>query len=591
MGIILLAILAWPSYMILSWAWSLFHNYRAAKKSGLPVLVCPFSPELMPYMILKVPLRPYLEKYLGPMFSGIRPSIFGWEMIDKTTVHDTHGETFILCTPDVNEVWCSDPELSNIILSRRRDFPQSQATIRVMQTFGSNILASDGDVWARQRRLVVPNLNERIMGEVWGSTMEQTSQMVDLLLSSKLDGVKGVGGNAEGVSDQNIECARSIAKNVLGQVGYGESRPFQLRGLPRDQEAAAKMTYVDAVGLCGELIIVCVTLSSWLLKMSFMPNMLQVLGIAMDKLPNLCKDMIEERRKEVHGSGGRENFMSMLIRMSDDSKMGRETSKETGGLYLTEDEIMGNLFVFTAAGYDTTANALGFAVSFLAAFPEWQVWMQEEIDSVLGQPGADIQDYASLFPKLPRCLAIMLEVLRLIPPQPHLSRHLPAPGVNVHLESGKSHFLAGPANVYINHLATQYRKSIWGPDSHDFRPGRWISQSPEHNPGKPGQEVHITPEKGTYLPFSGGPRICPGMKMAEVEFVAAMVRIFSRVSAEPVCMPKENGELETMEQARERTYMVASTTQQRITTQMANPEGVILRWVKRESEARLSTSV
>ncbi|KAM7212893.1 Cytochrome P450 [Rhypophila decipiens] len=557
MGIILLAILAWPSYMILSWGWSLFHNYRLAKKSGLPVL--------LPYMILKVPLRPYLEKYLGPIFSGIRPSIFGWEMIDKTAVHNTHGETLILCTPDVNEVWCSDPELSNIILARRRDFPQLQGTIRVMQTFGSNILASDGDVWARQRRLVVPNLNERIMGEVWGSTMEQTSQMVDFLLDSRLDGVQGVGENSKGVSDQNLECVRSVAKNVLGQVGYGESRPFQLRGLPRDQEAAAKMTYVDAVGLCGELIIVCVVLSSWLLKMSFMPNILQILEITIDKLPNLCKDMIEEH---------------MLIRMSDDSKMGRETSKETGGLYLTEDEIMGNLFVFTAAGYDTTANTLGYAV-----------WMQEEIDSVLGQPGADIQDYASLYPKLPRCLAIMLEVLRLIPPQPHLSRHLPAPGVNVHLETGKSYFLAGPANVYINVLATNHRKSIWGPDSHDFRPSRWISQSPEHNPGKPGQEVHFTPEKGTYLPFSGGPRVCPGMKMAEVEFVAAMVRIFSRVSAEPVCLPKENGELETMEQARERTYMVASTTQQRITTQMVNPEGVILRWVKRESEARLATSV
>ena len=34
----------------------------------------------------------------------------------------------------------------------------------------------------------------------------------------------------------------------------------------------------------------------------------------------------------------------------------RKEGKGTAGL--TEDEIMGNLFVFTAAGFDTTANTM-----------------------------------------------------------------------------------------------------------------------------------------------------------------------------------------------------------------------------------------
>lgn len=47
MGIILLVILAWPAYTIISWGWSLLMNYRAAKKSGLPILISPFSPDLV----------------------------------------------------------------------------------------------------------------------------------------------------------------------------------------------------------------------------------------------------------------------------------------------------------------------------------------------------------------------------------------------------------------------------------------------------------------------------------------------------------------------------------------------------------------
>ena len=88
-----------------------------------------------------------------------------------------------------------------------------------------------------------------------------------------------------------------------------------------------------------------------------------------------------------------------------------EKAKQNGTagsrLYLTEDEIVGNLFIFTAAGFDTTANTLGFAVAFLAAFPQWQTWMQEEIDHVFAKAG-DSRDYATLFPKLPRCLAVMV---------------------------------------------------------------------------------------------------------------------------------------------------------------------------------------
>ena len=120
--------------------------------------------------------------------------------------------------------------------------------------------------------------------------------------------------------------------------------------------------------------------------------------------------------------------MRTLVRLSDEAKAKATNQSSTslrekrlevdsasfGRLYLTEDEIAGNLFIFTAAGFDTTSNTLGYAITLLAVYPEWQNWIQAEIDAVLRSPqggqskDASLPDYSTAFPKLVRCLAVMV---------------------------------------------------------------------------------------------------------------------------------------------------------------------------------------
>ncbi len=57
-------------------------------------------------------------------------------------------------------------------------------------------------------------------------------------------------------------------------------------------------------------------------------------------------------------------------------------------------------------GFDTTANTMAYAIALLASFPEWQEWMQEELDQEI-QPDADL-NYESTYPVLKRCLATMV---------------------------------------------------------------------------------------------------------------------------------------------------------------------------------------
>lgn len=47
---------------------------------------------------------------------------------------------------------------------------------------------------------------------------------------------------------------------------------------------------------------------------------------------------------------------------------------------ITEDEIVGQAFVFLLAGYETSSNTLAFTCYLLAIHPECQCKVQEEID-------------------------------------------------------------------------------------------------------------------------------------------------------------------------------------------------------------------
>lgn len=113
---------------------------------------------------------------------------------------------------------------------------------------------------------------------------------------------------------------------------------------------------------------------------------------------------------------------------------------------------------------------------------------------------------------------------------------------------------------------------IWGNDALIFRPSRWLDGDGSQSPF----EKLIEPPRGTFLPWSAGPRFCPGIKMAQVEFVSVMRAIFTAWRVEAV--PYDN---ESMEAARQRLATVIADSSPRLTMQMNKPKDVVLRWIKR----------
>ncbi|OLN86258.1 putative cytochrome P450 CYP13A3 [Colletotrichum chlorophyti] len=581
MGFIHGALLFVPLAWVASQAWALYRNYQAARTTGLPIIICPYDPENFFHVIFSVPLRPVF-KFVLPraLYTTVRITTYGWEFPDKSATHDAIGPSFMIVSPGMNQLITADPAVAHAVAMRRKDFLQTPISAKVMGFLGANIVTSNGDNWSRQRRIVAPALNERISRTVWAETAEQATRLAEMVLSCP-----------GGKTSDTIPALRTIAINVLSRVAYGHRKPFALAKLPDRPDA--EMSYVDAISLCTELLVFAAMVPGYVLRLPFMPNVARTLGAALQRLPGLTADMLDQERRRIAAPHGRspdadgaapDTIMSTLVRLSDEAKTdGGPGVKGTaaGKSYLAEEEIAGNLFIFTAAGFDTTANTMAYAVALLAVNPEWQGWIQAELDAVLGpiEEEGEVPDYATVYPRLTRCLAVMFETLRVCPPVTHLMRITETAQSLPTADPDETFALPGPCVVYVNHVALHTSRSTWGDEALEFKPTRWIRPpSTDEAAAAACSEGTglVTPPRGTFLPWSAGPRACPGQKMSQVEFVTTVATLFRRCRVEPVARPGE-----TAEEARGRLMGLVEDSQSALTLQMKRPEDFYVRWVRR----------
>lgn len=225
---------------------------------------------------------------------------------------------------------------------------------------------------------------------------------------------------------ETLSGLRSVAINVLGSAGYGQSQTWSpdFAGSLGGQYEDARVAYFKTIALVTDQFIPAVLIPPFVKQLPFMPDWLRSLGRQMEKVPQYVKEIfeIESQKRQTAGSAEQStaatatrshNMLDMLLQYSQN----RENKKT--GLYLTEDELSGNLWVFTAAGFDTTSNTMRYAVMLLTAYPEYQEWVREELCEL----DADVSQwkYKEDFPRCSRTLAVM--VSRTVP-WPVIFRHI-----------------------------------------------------------------------------------------------------------------------------------------------------------------------
>ncbi|TVY92874.1 Cytochrome P450 monooxygenase [Lachnellula willkommii] len=170
----------------------------------------------------------------------------------------------------------------------------------------------------------------------------------------------------------------------------------------------------------------------------------------------------------------------------------------------TEDDILGHLLNFMAAGHETSAGALTWALHALSIYPHIQFRLRDEVlNSAAAGPSPteaelDSLNYLSNF---------LREVLRYYTPA------LSTPREAIKDVTIDGVFLPKGTNVIIVPSLPHFDIKTWGPSVDEFNPDRFT------NLPKEAQDPWATQT------FLGGPRICIGKSFAMLEMKAIMVAL------------------------------------------------------------------
>lgn len=181
---------------------------------------------------------------------------------------------------------------------------------------------------------------------------------------------------------------------------------------------------------------------------------------------------------------------------------------ETGRRFDTA-EMVDQVAIFFLAGHETSASALAWSLYLLATHPDWQDRVAREARAEL----TDAQDFGQIG-RLKLTRAVFREALRLYPPVPMMVREARCPVRLRDRDAPKG------AQIVLSPWHLHRHERIWDhPDA--FDPGRFDTDN-----GKAGL-------RGAFIPFSAGPRVCPGAGFAMVEgplLLAQLLRAY-RVTA------------------------------------------------------------
>lgn len=212
------------------------------------------------------------------------------------------------------------------------------------------------------------------------------------------------------------EDTRTLALDVLAFAGFQKSYPF--RSTADGQGVETPSSYRDSLSLILRNALVIMVLPEKAFHIPFLPSTWRQIGRAITEFRKyMLQQIADEKMLMAEGKPGSGTLVSNLVRASDDRSENTITSavkklaegEESHEVRaLTVDEILGNIFVFNFAGHDTTAISMSYAMLLLVAHPEIQDWISEELNFYLSSGNSESWRYEAVFPKLNRCLAVLV---------------------------------------------------------------------------------------------------------------------------------------------------------------------------------------
>ena len=260
----------------------------------------------------------------------------------------------------------------------------------------------EGADWQRQRKITSIPFNDLSSNIVWNEAVTQARQVLAYWTSQR------------NPITNTVTHVRTLSLHVLSNAGFGKAYSFEKASEP--PKPGHVFNYRDALAHILDDIMMLMIFGPNALRSKFLPSKIFNIGQAAVDFKAYMRDMYaDEKRSMETGKKSSANIMSSLIRANEEMNLKQTgtvlrdqwcTSATIGGL--SESEIYGNTFVYNFAGHDTTAITLSWTLYLLAAHPQVQEWLGEEIDEYIKAADLSSMRYNEIFPRLKRCLAVMV---------------------------------------------------------------------------------------------------------------------------------------------------------------------------------------
>ncbi|MBA2391864.1 MAG: cytochrome P450 [Ktedonobacteraceae bacterium] len=352
-------------------------------------------------------------------------------------------------------VMFNKPEhIHSILVEHAYDFDKGDAIHNIFRpVVGDGIFTSEGDFHRRQRKLMAPSFQPRhiasyatIMGD-YSEQIQQTWQ----------------DGAIVDIDQQMTNLTMSIIGKAL----------FDADVFAETDELGKAMSVLFA-HVAQRLSMLLPPPYSWPLPGNIRTRK------AMQILRNSVQRFIDERR---NSTTERNDFLSILLQARDED-----------GNPMSDDQLMAECLTLFGAGHETTATALTWTWYLLCQHPEIYQKVLQEVDTVLQGRTPTYDDLT----KLPYCLQVFKETLRLYPPAYATSRRALR---DVQIDG----YHVSKNQVALIAPYTLHRRPEYFPDPEKFDPERFT----------PAREKQLP--RNAFVPFGAGPRICIGLYFSMME--------------------------------------------------------------------------
>ena len=381
--------------------------------------------------------------------------------------------------------------IASVLRDRPERFrrPTNHGRIAQEMGFDEGLFFANGDVWKRQRRMVMaamdpghvkaffPSLKtvvQRLEGR-WNRAAD-AGAVIDLQADLMRYTVDAIAGLAFGAEVNTLESDDDVIQRHLNHIFPALAR-----------RSLAALPYWHWVRLPADRR----------LDRSVREVKAAIDGFIADARQRLRDDPALRERPR--------NLLEAMIVAAD-----------AEGSEVDDRDIAGNVFVALVAGEDTTANTLAWLFDFLHRHPEALRRAREEVQRVAPDAAAFTLEQMADLPYVQACID---ETMRLKPVAPLLPSQ-----ANVDTTVGE---VAVPAHTFVvGVMRTDPLQERFFPRPTSFEPERWLAAAADAPKARSATRVS--------MPFGAGPRLCPGRYLALLEMKMAIAMLLGGFAIERV---------------------------------------------------------